>query len=222
MQNLLLSVLSGFVASAAFAQTPPPEVSSLVRDSLAPGTVTVIKSLTAEQRAFIWKDTSRSRDGYLRVQNTPSYLNLVADFRSDAKKTATGGAVVRLRPSYALPDGLTFTGAIHEDQYRTTLVFDDFAGGAVLTVWNFQKAGAKVSVIEEVLNQAVAGHRATLALNVAHNHKSALWKLAWWTADVGYELYVPDVLNSRDLPARRSQDIVALAAVLANQLVPNK
>lgn len=219
MHKLLIIALMGAATSATLAQAPPQEVSALVGDNTATGTVSVIKKLTAEQRAFIWKDTSLSPDGYLRVQNAPAYLNLVADFRSDSKKAPAGIAMARLRPGYVLPNKMVFAASIYEDLYRTTLVFDDFAGGAALTVWNFQKAGAKVSVIEEVLNQVVGGHRGTLALNVAKEHKNALWKLAWWNDGVGYELYVPDSLNSNDLPTRRSRDIVTLGATLGNQLL---
>lgn len=205
-------------AAAAAAHTPPPALTSLVGHNDAGGTLLIIKDMTAEQRAFIWRDTERGPDGYLRVQNSPDYLQLVAGFRSDAGKPARAG-MARLRPGCALPRGLVYGGAIPEDQNRTTLVFNSADGGAALTVWNFRQAGAKVTVIDEVLNQVVDGARGTLALNVAKGHKNALWKLTWWKNGIGYELYVPDALGRDGLPARRSKQLVALAATLANQLV---
>lgn len=188
-------------------------------DKPATGAITVIRQLSAEQRAFIWKDTARGPDGYLRVRNEPAYLDLVADFRNDAKRAPAGKPVARLRPGHQLPGKMSLNTAIAEDPHRTTYVFDDAGGGAALTIWNFQKAGAKVSVIEEVLNQSVGGHRGTLALNVANQHKNALWKLAWWDRGIGYELYVPDSLAANGLPQRRSRDIVNLGAALSEQLV---
>lgn len=218
MRQSLACVLFACAAAAA-AQTPPPALTSLANRNDTDGTLLIIKEITAEQRAFIWRDTERGPDGYLRVQNSPDYLQLVAGFRSDAGKAPPRAGVARLRPGHVLPRGLVYGGAIPEDQHRTTLVFNSADGGAALTAWNFRKVGAKVTVIDEVLNQVVDGARGTLALNVAGGHKNALWKLSWWKDGIGYELYVPDALGRDALPARRSKELVALAATLANQLV---
>jgi hypothetical protein len=218
MYKFLISALISAASSAALAQTPPPEVSALLGDSAPAGSLSVITKLTAEQRAFFWKDTTRSPDGYLRVQTTPAYLNIVADFRSDARKTAPGAPVARLSSADHLPDHLVYSGSISEDETRSTLVFDGLSGGAALTVWNFQKAGARVSVLDEALNQIVGGHRGTLALNVSRGYKNAMWKLAWWNAGVGYELYVPEALDAKGLPTRRSGDTVHIGATLARQV----
>lgn len=219
MRNFLACALLAGATFAASAQPPPPEFTELLGNKDATGDVLTVKKHTAEQRAFIWKDTTRGPDGYLRVQHMPDYLKLVADFRSNAKKARPGKVIARLRPGYVLPKGMVFGGSIPEDQYRTTLVFDDAAGGAALTVWNFRQAGAKVSVVEEVLNQVIGGRRGTLALTVANGHTNALWKLAWFKEGISYELYVPDVLNREGLPARRSAHIVTMGAALANQLL---
>lgn len=218
MRQLLACALFASAAAAA-SQTPPPALASLTERNDTEGTLLIIKDLSAEQRAFIWQDTERGPDGYLRVQNSPDYLQLVAGFRSDAEKASSGAGMAGLRPGYVLPRGLVYKGAIPEDRYRTTLVFDSAAGGAALTAWNFRQAGAKVTLVDEVLNQAVDGSRGTLALNVVKGRRNALWKLAWWKDGIGYELYVPDVLGRDGLPARRSKEIVALAATLADQLV---
>lgn len=218
MRSLLVYALLAGVTSAAATQ-PPPALTALVRDNAVIGTELIITELTAEQRAFIWKDTVRSPDGYLRVNMAADYLKLVTGFRSDVEQTRSRTGMARLRADYILPKGMVYAGSTPEDQYRTTLVFDDVAGGAVLTVWNFRAAGAKVTVIEEVLNQVIGGHRGTLALNVANGQKNALWKLAWSKDGISYELYVPDSLNPLGQPARRSAHIVKLGATLEKQVL---
>ena len=183
-----------------------------------PGSVTVIRNMTPEQRAVIWQDTVRDPEGYMRMTLWPKDVNLLPDLRKEAKRAPAMTGAPELRPGHVLPTNMTHGGTIAEDRHRTTFVFDDPRGGAALTVWDFRKAGGKMTVFDDMLNQVIDGTRGTLTLSVDKSSRDALWKLGWQKDGIGYEAYVPTTLDVNGKPQRNATQMVVLAGTLAAQV----
>ncbi|UUZ51002.1 hypothetical protein LP420_16150 [Massilia sp. B-10] len=139
-------------------------------------------NLNDAQRKFLWTDTVRDPKNFLRVEVPNEYVEQVSALFASARGTVSSPSHPQTEVLEFSTQGFPFLSTITEDSFRTHLMFGSTNGPKMmLSVWEFQNAGARITLVEEFLNQKVLQSRATLALAVAQQSK-CLWKLNWFDA----------------------------------------
>jgi hypothetical protein len=149
------------------------------------------------------------------VETTGAYLDLVSDFSKLVERKNVPQEYQILVDKVTVR-GFPYIGTLRESTYRTTIVFGrDSQGMLMLTIWKYAKDRARMIMVDEFLNTSVLGCRATLSLSVVPGLDKSLWKTAWLSKDISYELYVTDRLSQSGRPSRSPSAIVALAELMA-------
>ncbi|CUI05579.1 hypothetical protein BN2497_5935 [Janthinobacterium sp. CG23_2] len=203
---------------AAHAQELPPPLKNLMESNAIGDQIVKSDSLSADQRIFMWQDTVRDKDGYLRVDATQKYIEIISEFsghiQTNPSVKASSEKFLSLTAS-----GWKFIGEVKEDANRTSFGFAwEGIPALMLTEWNYAKAGARVVRVDDFINTEVEGHLGTLTLALSKNMVQCLWKMTWLRDGKRFELYLADILNAENRPSRRPADIVAIAVRLNMEL----
>ncbi|QGZ42164.1 hypothetical protein IP92_05434 [Pseudoduganella flava] len=203
-----LICLLAVVATANADPVPAPLASMLQRGK----SVIPASELSAEERAFLWQGTKLDPGGYLRMETSTAYVDLVNSFMSHPlfKKLSP--------PLVFAADGnesVTLEGVLPEDQFRSTSVFTWRGRRIAITSFDMKAAGARSVIAEEFLIRKVNGVPATLTLSVAKGTRDAMWKAGWLSDDVHYDVWVPEKLDANDGPGLAPDVVLDVSAALA-------
>lgn len=178
--------------------------------------VTYISSSNEEQRRFFWENTSRNSDGYLDIESTAEYVTLIPALLSKlAWEPKNPSSTLRKRVRLNKPAHLEYLGEFAESEHKASLFFRDTADRLLmLSIWDFEAAGAQLVIVEEFLNVTIHGAKGTLSFVKAPNIQEGLWKVSWIKKKLQFELYVSDRLDSNRRPIKSRKEILALATNL--------
>jgi hypothetical protein len=172
------------------AQTVPKPLESMFPKPDSKGKrVISLASLTASERNMQMKGTKFDPHGYLTVDVTEQYVNMLSELNSVKAfkfgQTNDGAAV----------DGLPLLGVMNEGNYKKSFGFGEKNQvQQYVTIWNFKADGASLVIAQDFLNQKVQGMPATLSLAVAKNTQKCLWKLLVVGDDLSYDVIMEDVI----------------------------
>lgn len=172
------------------------------------------KDLTDEQRKYLWAGTTRDKAGYLIVKAGPEYLRLVDSMVAHQRFHKQSADTSRA--------GIATLGTFDEGADRVTRVFTVDNSNAAVTIFDYRAAGARITIVDEFVNQQMLGSPASLALVISPGSGKGLWKLGIWTDSKVYEVYVPDKLDKNDRPTRSPRAVLTLAEDLVALADPGK
>lgn len=206
MRRYILCICSFIFTTAAFSQAPPPPLQSLIDKGQ---TIVNERDLTVEQKQFYAHNSTVDKDGFFRISNTTEYINLIVDFREIIRQQ---NLLPGEHPAPSLDLALVnypTIGAFREDSNRTTTIFGSDSDHLMMfTVWNYEKAGARMFLVNDFSNQRVMGIRAVLSLSTAPGLEKCLWKLTWVNEGNSFELYLTDKVNTLGIPTRRVSELI--------------
>lgn len=199
---------------AVHAQELPLPLKNLMESNADGDQIVKSDSLSADQRIFMWHDTIRDKEGYLRVDATQKYIEIISEFSAHIlaypSVDSSSDRFFSLTSS-----GWHFMGKVKEDAHRTSFGFTwNGIPALMLTEWNYAKAGARVVRVDEFLNAEVEGHLGTLTLAISKYTAQCLWKMIWLRDGKRFELYLADILNAENRPTRPPAEIIAVAVGL--------
>ncbi|MGW8392457.1 hypothetical protein [Pseudoduganella sp. HUAS MS19] len=201
---LILVLLIGEDVSAQSVPVPILQLSSHGDKLIPKGT------LTKEQNDFFWKDTTKSREGYLQIKSPPEAMEIVVQAKALANQAPPDelSAIV----NQLATTGLNLVGNFKESINRHNLVFSNSQGLLMLTVWDYQKDGASITEMEEFFTSKIKGSPAVLSLLYNDAHDKLLWKATWSKDGRQYELFIEDVRTRQGDPTRRPDSVLTMAA----------
>lgn len=203
-----MAVFSGAMAQA-WAQTPPDHVRTLFPRENAPGlSVISEKTLSADQRSFMYSKTTRNTEGYLKVQVSPGYLEQLSEL--------AGSPVLHKgrRDGETALGGHTLLGTVDEGEFRQAyLLGAKGKADRMVTLWRYKEAGASMVVVEENINQQIGTMRAVLALAFHPTASKCLWKVDAFDADIMAEVVIEDSLSA-DRPRKPVAQVLQEARTL--------
>lgn len=199
-------ILLFFVSGGVFSQETPPAISLMIDKSNPSKSVSITNKLDTATRDFIFNRTSR-KDGYLRVESSLDYVQLVDDFKVDSASLTRFAIPAVSIKDVTLPE-IFFLGAIPEDTHRKNYVFETAEGRRIVyTHWKFKAAGARVVIPKEAFNQRIDGKDAVVSLSIAAGSERCLWKVSWWASGIGHEIYVQDSCDISGVPTSKVYDV---------------
>lgn len=202
---------------ASWAQQPPSKLPDEFSATASDFTVLTSAQMDEQHRRLLWADTKVDVAGFLRTSATLDYLRLIEKFATIVDQKIPSPADLN-DYNRVTESNFRYVGTLKEDAHRRSLVFTDSKSKLMFTVWNFRAAGAKVIVMDEFFNQSVNGTRAVVSLSTSPPSRDAIWKLAWWSEGVGYELYISDTIDSAERPARNVKEVLRIAEALSASL----
>lgn len=206
----LFATLSFCVISGAQAQSVPVALKSMFpQPNGKPRQTVSLRNLSVEQKEFLLKDTKNDAGGYLRVSVSREYIEQIVDVENanDMKVTRADNASSVL--------GMSFLGAKRESKFRVNYIFGGRTGaGAMITAWHYKEDGASFTVVDEFLNQSVAGMPATLSLATSSETRKCLWKLTASNDNMFYEVVIADTIINEDLPSMTVPQVLAAVSKL--------
>lgn len=207
-----LGLFGCFFLTTAYGQTMPNEMSALINKNMLNGSLLVIDKLDEEQHQFFWKNTTLNSQGYLEIETSPEYLNVIEEL---AKKVNLKNDTSEFPLNIYSLRNFFYIGSFKESDNRTNFIFKSFEKNSLLaTIWNYKTAGAKIVLVKEFFNQTVNKENAVLSFSINKSLNFGLWKLSWWTDNLSYEIYVLDNIDSNRKPRYSPQDILSIATEL--------
>lgn len=192
------------LATVCFAQSVPPGKLLSTGDEKPIDRTVRATDLSREESEYLWAGTIHDKAGFIHVAGLPDYMEIPATF-------AQHKDFIKAADCANLNEAICYKGQIKEDAFRVTKVFATKGATVAITVWDYKKAGAGVTQVDEFQNQIVNGQPATLSLVTAQGMREAVWKLAWLDKGISYELYVTDVVDSDGRPQRAPRNVLAVA-----------
>lgn len=170
--------------------------------------------LDETQTQYLWKNTVSDRRGYINVDVSPEYVDLITDFSSMPGIRKTVSAELSETIDEITPLGYHFYGILQEDLTRTTSFFKNDASRMIMfTKWNYRSAGATITIVDEFINYYVNEFPSVLALATSKNSNKGIWKLSSWRNGVAYELYVSDNIDTYGIPRLSAEEILSIGKI---------
>ncbi|MGZ5198576.1 MAG: hypothetical protein ACXWC4_02315 [Telluria sp.] len=170
-----------------------------------------------KERAFYWQNTTLAKEGYLRIVGSDDFVNLIDEarmlpFLKFQIETPLAPSASAIRAA-----GFPFVATWVEDPFRTTMIFGDEPHGFLMyTVFNYEKAHAKLSVVSDFVQYRIKGSPAVLSLTVNKANTKGLWKLSFWRAGVGHEIYLTEKFPANPAQGNKQKILLNLGNSLAN------
>lgn len=221
MTRFFLYLILVLLPVPALSQGAPSLLKELFPTDQVGGTITVLKSVTPEQREMLLGGMNVTPQGYLKGERSSAYVHLIDDFFRRARTAQEAPQIrqYRLTRSVPLRANIIFAGVVVEDPARVDYLFTIGSDRAMLTIWDMRASGARSVVPEEFFNSAVLGSRAVLTLIGAPGVSDGIWKLIWWKDGMSFEYYLTDKLAAGGHPTRRPEEVTTLAAEIVQAAV---
>ncbi len=208
MKKIAVILFSGFCCASIHAQEAPEVVKSIMESKSR-----LIKrgELSAKHKEFLLKDTTLSDQGYLKVGGLPNYHRIIADtVKIQSFEHFPHDKSVRIKSRiYKL------VGQLVESENRKNIVYQAENRNVMMTVWNYKKDGAEITLAEDMFNVDINKNPGTLSL-VTSEGSDAMWKLTWKNGDTLFEFYAEDSISKDREPSLSPAQVREEALVILN------
>ncbi len=161
--------------------------------------------LTDAQKKYLWNNVKQERNGILRIKSSKAYTDLISTFLKHPllKNELPDEFIIATKNINSY--GYSFLGAIHEDKFRTTVIYSNAEQSYLMfTKWKYRDSGATITISEGFINRSIGNVPAVLSL-MSDDDEKAIWKCTWWKEGVNYEFYATDKKDKHDNPFLSSE-----------------
>lgn len=166
-----------------------------------------IKITTQAERDFYWSGTKIIDDGVMEKFVPARYHGMPERFLTRA--LFFGGFSGRFHDEVKIEK---MRRELPESGNRSNFMFDSDYGVAMLTIWRFQADGARIYVVEDLLNSSYGGVPAMISIGKTLDSVEATWAFTFNRDGITYEFYVPDKLDSAGKPRLNSEKVLRIVA----------
>lgn len=209
MYRILLTFL---VAVNACATERPPVLKQFMNNNETGNHVTIVKNLTAEEKAFFWKNTKLDAEGIL-VKSNPLDRDLTSIDRmlaNSTKKVQKSSKLFRhISKNF---DVNNIVGELLESEHHINYFIKVSTGIAVINILDLEAEGYKVTIVADFLNAKVRESDATLVLiNAVEKSKKRQWTVSWVINNIEYKLSIPDEIQADGKTKLTKNDVIEFA-----------
>lgn len=196
MKNAILAVYC-CTALAVHALERPLILKQFMDNNETSSHVTVVKNLTAEEKAFFWKNTVLSTNGVLlRTNFLDMQLTLNEQMYIDSNKSVNKSSEL-LKHISKKYDLNTIIGELQESENWINYFLQAPTGIAVLSIEDLVANDAKITLIADFFNTKVCNYDATLVLiNGDKSLAKRVWVLGWTAGNIKFSLELPDEIQT--------------------------
>lgn len=196
------------VVAAAHAQ-PTKDIRSMFPKNGAKGRdIVSLQSMTVEQQRVLTEGTRKDPNGYLRVDVTSQYVNILSELNILSEfKQERGDEDMTV-------NGLIFLGMKDEGKFKKNLAFGSRSGAEIfITGWKFAADGTSIVQTQEFVNQEIDGLTGTLSLAVAPDTDKCIWKLFVANSEISFDIMIVDTMQNKS-PKMTPQKVREIAKKL--------
>lgn len=201
----IVSLVSFFFVQAN-AQSVPTELRSMFPKKNAHGrSVVSINSLTAIQNQAQMKGTRFHPGGYLEVEVSQEYVNMLSTLKIDSHFSK---AII---DSNLTIGGSLYLGMMDEGTNKKSFTFGGTDSRQLfVTAWRYAADGTSMTITKEFINQKVHKLDGTLSLAYAPLYSKCMWKLFVSDDNLSFEIMISDTMvnGAPSLPVKK---VMALA-----------
>ena len=171
----------------------------------------IIRKATEPERALLWSDTVKDKDGYHRMVLPAPFVTMLAS--ADKHPMLVKGNCAPIGP-YKL------IGTVKEGPQRHTWLYgDERQGRMMITVDRFKDNGTIVTLYEDFFNTRIDGAPGVITLATAKGLAQAQWKISATSEAVAVEFYLSDHLNQQGRPTKSKEEVMRLALIALKPLL---
>ena len=201
-----------FITMNVCATERPPVLKNFIDSNETDNRVTVVKNLSAEEKAFFWKNTKINDNGVI-LKNNPLDAQLTSIdrmFINSNKKINKSSKIFKYISKTF--DSNNIISELPDSENRITYFIKMPSGIAMLTIHDLAADDYKVTVIADFMNVKINGNDATIVLiNGEEKSNKRRWVLGWFVKDIAYDLQIPDEILANGKTKLTKDDVLEFA-----------